>query len=166
MAEIQDLYDIHRRPTGEIFTRGAIIPQGRFRLGVQVWLRNCKGEYLLTQRHPAKKLPLLWEPTGGAVRAGEDTLAAAVREVSEEIGIALDPAQLRLIRTALCQDIEFLDTYLAEWNGSLDQLTLQSDEIIDAMWASRATMADMDRRGLLACDWQYLDFPPSTTDKR
>lgn len=156
MREFVDLYDIHRRPTGETIPRGTPVPQGRFRLGVQVWLRNCRGEYLLTQRHPAKKKPLLWEPTGGGVRAGEDTVTAGVREVAEEIGVTLTPAQLRLVRSMLCDGIEFLDTYIAEWNGSPDELTLQSDEVISAAWADQSTIADMDRRGLLACDWQYL----------
>lgn len=114
MRELQDLYDIDRKPTGEQFYRGEPVPAGRYRLGVQVWVRNSEGKFLLSQRHPCKKKPLLWEATGGAVDAGEDTLSAAVREVGEELGLKLGKEQLVLLRTKLCDGIEFLDTYFAE----------------------------------------------------
>lgn len=156
MREMQDLYDIHRNPTGERYFRGDPIPEGRYRLGVQVWLRNDKGQLLLTQRHPGKKKPLLWEPTGGAVDAGEDTLTAGIRELREEIGVVLPKERLRLIRTQLCDGVEFLDTYLAEWNGSIDELSLQESEVVGARWVDRAELTAMDREGLLACDCEYL----------
>lgn len=166
MAEIQDLYDIHRNPTGEIFVRGGIVPEGRYRLGVQVWLRNDEGQLLLTQRHPAKKKPLLWEPTGGAVNAGEDTLTAGVRELREEIGVYLKKEQLTLVHTAIYNGNEFLDTYLAAWNGSFDELTLQPDEVVDARWVGRDELIDMARRGLLADDFSSLpDFPDQQETK-
>ena len=114
MRELQDLYDFHRNFTGEQFYRDEPVPQGRYRLGVQVWVRNDDGKFLLSQRHPCKKKPLLWEATGGAVDAGEDTLTAAVREVGEELGLKLETNQLKLLCTKLCDGIEFLDTYLAE----------------------------------------------------
>ena len=156
MPEIQDLYDIDRKPTGEQFVRGGIIPPGRFRLGVQVWLQNDAGEYLLTQRHPRKKKPLMWEPSGGAVVTGENTLTAAIREVAEEIGVCLKPEALKLVHSSLCSGNEFLDTYVARWNGSIKNLVLQADEVVDARWTNRATLEQMDRDGLMACDWAYL----------
>ena len=156
MPEIQDLYDINRRPTGEQFVRGGIVPPGRFRLGVQVWLQNDAGEYLLTQRHPRKKKPLMWEPSGGAVVTGENTLTAGIREVAEEIGVCLKPEALKLVRSSLCSGNEFLDTYVARWNGSIKDLVLQADEVVDACWADIATLQQLDRDGLMACDWAYL----------
>lgn len=156
MRELQDLYDIHRNSTGEQFFRGDPIPEGRYRLGVQVWLRNDSGQLLLTQRHPNKKKPLLWEPTGGAVDAGEDTLTAGVRELREEIGVFLPKDRLQLVRTQLCDSLEFLDTYLAEWSGSLADLTLQESEVVGARWVDWAELAEMDREGLLVCDYEYL----------
>ena len=156
MSEIQDLYNANREPTGEFFVRGGQIPSGRYRLGVQVWLQNRLGQYLLTKRHPAKKRPLLWEPTGGSVRASETTQEAAVREVWEEIGVQLKIDQLTLLHTVIYNGNEFLDAYLAEWNGSVSELVLQPDEVVDAMWVVKATLADMNDRGLLAYDCDYL----------
>lgn len=156
MRELQDLYDIHRNPTGEHFYRGEFVPEGRYRLGVQVWVRDNGGRFLLSQRHPCKKKPLFWEATGGAVDAGEDTRTAAVREVREELGLSLKKEQLVLICTRLCDGIEFLDTYLVEWNGSIDELRFQENEVVDARWVTYEEMEAMDAQGVLACDYREL----------
>jgi len=156
MRELQDLYDIHRNPTGGQFYRGEPVPEGSYRLGVQVWVRNAEGEFLLSQRHPCKKKPLLWEATGGAVDAGEDTLTAAVREVGEELGLRLGKDRLVLLCTKLCDGVEFLDTYLAEWNGSVDELTFQENEVVDARWVTYEEMEAMDARGELCVEYREL----------
>lgn len=156
MPEIQDLYDVERKLTGEKYVRGDQVPAGRYRLGVQVWVRNAEGKFLLSQRHPCKKKPLLWEATGGAVDAGEDTLTAAVREVGEELGLKLEKEQLVLLRTKLCDGIEFLDTYFAQWDGSVDELTFQENEVVDARWVTYEEMEKMDVRGELCAEYRDL----------
>lgn len=156
MRELQDLYDINRNLTGEQFYRGEPVPNGRYRLGVQVWMRNAEGKFLLSQRHPGKKKPLKWEATGGAVDAGEDTLTAAVREVGEELGLHLLKEDMVLLRTKLCDGIEFLDTYLAEWNGTINELKFQENEVVDARWVTYEEMEAMDARGELVCEYKEL----------
>ena len=157
MAELQDLYDLQRRPTGETSERGAPIPEGRYRLGVQVWIRNDSGQFLLSKRHPCKKKPLYWEPTGGAVGSGEDTRTAGVREVREELGLSLKPEALTLIRTTLRSDIpEFLDDYLAHWNGSIEELEFQENEVVDARWADYDELAELEDQGVFAEDYRAL----------
>lgn len=50
---------------------------------------------MLVQRRPAgKPLAGLWEFPGGRVETGETPEAALVRELEEELGIAVDPATL------------------------------------------------------------------------
>ena len=105
---------------------------------------------------PLAKKPLLWEATGGAVDAGEDTLTAAVREVGEELGLKLEKNQLKLLRTKLCDGIEFLDTYLAVWNGSIDELKFQESEVVDAKWVTYEKMEQMDVQGLLISEYRDL----------
>jgi len=156
MRELQDLYDIRRQPTGEQFYRGEPVPAGRYRLGVQVWVRNDEGKFLLSQRHSCKKKPLLWEATGGAVDAGEDTLTAAVRETGEELGLKLEKEQLVLLKTQLCDGIEFLDTYLAIWNGEIGELKFQENEVVAAKWVAYEEMEAMDARGELCVEYKSL----------
>lgn len=56
---------------------------------VAVW---ANGKVLLV-RHSYK---FGWKLPGGGVKAGEDHRAAAYRELSEEVGLAIDPTELRL----------------------------------------------------------------------
>lgn len=86
-----DLYDAQGSRTGQKIKRGEPIPPGSYHRVVSVWLVNGKTEVLLSQRHPEKSYPLLWECTGGCVIAGETSLEGAVREVREELGICLEP---------------------------------------------------------------------------
>ena len=90
MSEIWALYDAERRPLGRVMRRGEPVPEGCYHLSVQVWIRDGAGRFLISRRHPDKPMfPLCWETPGGAAVAGEDSLAAALREVREELGIAL-----------------------------------------------------------------------------
>jgi 8-oxo-dGTP diphosphatase len=54
------------------------------------------GKFLLTQRNPHAVLPLLWEFPGGRVEEGEADEAALVREISENIGVALTVNELSM----------------------------------------------------------------------
>lgn len=156
MPEIQDLYDINRHLTGEKYVRGAKVPEGRYFLGVRVWVRNEEGKFLLSQRHPGKVKPLKWESTGGAVDEGEDTLTAAVRELGEELGLKLQKENLVLLCTKMCGNIEFNDTYLAVWNGEISDLVFQENEVVDAKWASYEEMEAMDAHGELCVEYREL----------
>ncbi len=90
--ELWDLYDAHGLPTGRTQRRGEQLKEGDFHLCVHVWLQDEAGRYLLTRRAPGKYMAGCWETPGGSALAGEDSLAAALREVREETGLTLDPA--------------------------------------------------------------------------
>jgi 8-oxo-dGTP diphosphatase len=70
-VELWDIYDKNRQKTGKIHERGKPISEGDYHLVVQVWIRNSKGEYLISKRHPNKPHPNLWECPGGSVLKDE-----------------------------------------------------------------------------------------------
>lgn len=47
------------------------------------------GEYMITQRKPTQRMPLLWEFPGGRVEEGETDAVALARELAEEMAIAV-----------------------------------------------------------------------------
>ncbi|MCZ2830539.1 NUDIX domain-containing protein [Modestobacter sp. VKM Ac-2986] len=64
--------------------------------GVQVVLQDAAGDVLLQLRDddPAIPYPGTWCLPGGHLEPGESPVACAVRELEEEMGLVLDPAQL------------------------------------------------------------------------
>ena len=74
-----------------------------------------------------------------------------MREVREELGVEVSiqgPAAV-----TLAFEGGYDDYFLAEWNGSLDELTLQTEEVMDAKWASREEMLAMLSEGTFAPFW-------------
>lgn len=158
MPEYWDIYDKDRRKTGRFQERGKppASPED-YHLVVEIWLRNSKGEVLLTKRHPEKHYGGLWECTGGSVLAGEESLAAAMREVKEEIGVDLthgNPgvllASLSIRREVPGQYSAHYDVYLFERDIPLESLTFQPEEVADAKWVTEETLRQMEEAGELA----------------
>jgi 8-oxo-dGTP diphosphatase len=57
-------------------------------------LFDAKGRVLVQQRPPGKPMEGLWEFPGGKIDSGETPERALVRELNEELGIHVDPADL------------------------------------------------------------------------
>jgi len=93
-GELWDAYDRQGRRLGFDLVRGKPLPKGVYHLVAEIYAVTRDGQVLVTQRHPAKTWGLCWEVTGGSVLKGETPLQGAVRELREETGIAVCPAQL------------------------------------------------------------------------
>jgi 8-oxo-dGTP diphosphatase len=94
---------------------------------------------LLQQRAPGRQMAGLWEFPGGKVEAGERPEAALVRELSEELGIAVAESALQpaaFASAALGERHLLLLLYLCRaWEGTPQPL--------DAAALSWATPAEM-----------------------
>ncbi len=78
---------INRSISSGKIIRGEEVPHGYYHLVVHIWIRNSKGEYLISQRSADRPTcPLMWECVGGSVIKGEDSLTGALRETREEVG--------------------------------------------------------------------------------
>lgn len=136
--ELWDVYNEKRQPLGKVHKRGIPMKRGQYHVSVFVWVFNSKGEVLLTKRSPEKRsFPNLWALTGGAVQAGESSLAAVQRELSEETGIHAEQPEFSLMTTFLRKDY-FCDVYFLKKDIPLSELTMQEGETCGAMWVDRA----------------------------
>lgn len=148
MTEIWDIYNKDRKIIGKI-KRGEKLKDNQYHLVVNVWIKNSKNEFLITQRSESKTFPLKWETTGGSALTKETSLEAALREAKEELGIKLNPKNAILIGTTYryypnCNDI--LDVYLFKEDIKLQNIKVQKEEVNDVMWASKEKILDLYRQ--------------------
>ena len=141
MVELWDILDENGNATGRLHERGKPMSNGEYHLEVNVWIENDNGEYLISQRSKNKTFPNMWECTGGSAVAGDDSLTTALKEVKEELGIILEPLNGRLIHHRLpCDTVGchgLIDVWLFRQNVDISTITLDPDEVSNAMWESR-----------------------------
>ena len=162
MSELWYNYDINRKPTGRTVERGKPMKSGEYHIVVNVWIRNSKGEWLISKRTPNKHFPLLWEPTGGSVVSGESSFDAAIRETREELGVELDPERGKLFASAMRQTKkfpDFLDVWVFEHDCSIDSVVFQPGETCGAMWATTNKIKELVKSGKFVPQniFPYLD---------
>jgi 8-oxo-dGTP diphosphatase len=157
--ELWDVLDGDGRRKGRVMVRGDEIQPGDYHLVVHVWIKNDRGEYLIQKRaDTVEQWPGVWATTGGSVIAGEDSLSGAVREVKEELGLALDSSTLRRLmrharRTAL------VDVWLAEVATEDTSGSYPGPEVSEIMWASKRQIKDMIDSGDFF-PYDYLEILP------
>ena len=161
--ELWDLYNERRELTGRDHIRGEEVPHGYYHLVVHVWIRNCKGEYLISQRSADRPAcPLMWECVGGSVMKGEDSLTGALRETQEEVGVVLPPEHAALVYSVVgrvVNEVKFsdiLDVWLFEYDGpvSLEQATTR--EVAQAAWMTKSQIRELFDTGRLVPTLGYF----------
>ena len=123
-------------------------------------LIGADGRFLLTSRPEGKVYAGYWEFPGGKLEAGESVEAALARELSEELGIAVDPVHVQswreqmvdyphaLVRLHFCR--------LYQWQGEL-----QSREGQSWVWASLPVKVSPVLPGALpVLRWLAEEHPP------
>jgi 8-oxo-dGTP pyrophosphatase MutT (NUDIX family) len=133
VVELNDVYDKNRKKTGRVHRRGATWHFGEYGLVVCVWIYDGKGKLLLTKRAPEKSFGGTWENTGGAVRTGESSRQAIVREVFEETGIRAEETEFELLGETTRRRLHF-DHYCLKRTTSVEDVVLQPGETVDANW--------------------------------
>lgn len=158
-----DLFTSDRQPAGKTMYRGETVPEGLYHQVVHVWLRNSRGQYLISQRSPDKsELPLMWECVGGSVLSGEDSLGGALREVKEEVGIDLLGCPGKVIFTDVGRVIggvvyrDILDVWLFECDSEPDLDAADTDEVACSRWLTPGQIREYLDGGLLIPSLDYF----------
>ncbi len=148
--EIFDIVDENGIPTGETIQRTVAHDKGIRHRTAHIWIvRNTDNgcEVLLQQRSYNKdSFPGRYDTSSaGHIRAGDEPLDSALRELGEELGIKAEPAALTYIGKFPIQyereffgkpfrDCEVAFVYLYTESVDINALTLQADEVESVKW--------------------------------
>ena len=128
MTEFWDVYDGNESRTGRIMARGTP-KDGDYMLCVHIYLHTPDGMFLMQKRSEKKEShPGIWDVTGGAVQAGEESIEGAIRETEEEIGISLEKKNLTFVGR-IKKSRSFVHIYFAKKDFKKVDITLQRDEV-------------------------------------
>ena len=151
--EYIDILNADGSPTGKSCPKSEIHTKGYYHNTAHVWYYNANGDILLAQRAASKTIcPLLWDVSvAGHVDSGETITHAAIRETSEEIGIEIPETLLEKIGVYECfqsystgiKDNEFHHTYIAKIDYTLNELTLDKNEVEQVKFVSIPQFRDL-----------------------
>ena len=120
MDELIDVLDENGIATGQVVTRADVHKKGLWHRAIVVAIVNEENEVLLQQRsYKKEKNAGLWDiSVAGHISAGQDSLSAATREISEEISVMLG------YRTEI-KDFRFMYSFRKEEKFSTDFIERQ-----------------------------------------
>lgn len=160
--ELWNLYNERRELTGRDHIRGEEVPQGFYHLVVHIWIRNSKGEYLISQRSADRPtFPLMWECVGGSVTKGEDSLTGALRETKEEVGLTLSPDDGKLVYSVVGRVVngvkftDIVDVWL-EYDGPVSLKQATTKEVAQTVWMTKEQIKELFDTGKLVHTLGYF----------
>lgn len=104
--ELVDILDEQGRQTGQTMLKSRAHAQGLWHGGAHIWIYNTKGEVLLQLRSPKKVVrPNIWDVSvAGHIAAGKTPLETVVEEAEEELGLAVNPKELKFLGNVTIDD--------------------------------------------------------------
>lgn len=99
-------------------------------------------EYLFQQRSNLVWNPLKWDTSaGGHVNYNEKTLAAAVRESREELGVDLAPEKLEFYARFVRADA-LINLFFYDYTGKADDFKFDDQEVAAVKWVKASELED------------------------
>ncbi len=162
--ELIDVLDEYGVKTGEILPRSEVHKRGLWHRIIVVAIVNEKNEILLQQRsHNKDKNPDKWDiSVTGHLSAGQDSLSAATREISEEVSVSLGySVEVRDFRFMFSfrkeekvnenhYDRQYYDFFVLRQNGlSAQNIKFQTSEVQDVKFVSISELNEMREKNIL-----------------
>lgn len=141
--ELIDVVDENDRII-DVQKRGVVHAQNLMHRSVHILVFNSNTELFLQKRSMSKdNEPGLWDSSAaGHVDSGEDYYCCAIREIREELGIAVNTSLDELFRLP-ASPITGMEHCIVYRYVSDGPFVLQAEEIDEGDWVS---MSEMDRR--------------------
>jgi len=162
--ELLDVLDENGIKTGQVLPRKEVHKQGLWHRIIVVAIVNEKNEILIQQRsHDKDKNPDMWDiSVTGHLSAGQDSLSAAAREISEEVSVSLgysvDVKDFRYMFSFRKEqyvnenhyDRQFYDFFILRQSGlNNENIKFQTSEVQAIKFATMAEINDMREKGLM-----------------
>lgn len=160
----EELLDENGIKTGEVLPRREVHKRGLWHRIIVVAIVNEKNEILLQQRSDNKdKNPGMWDiSVTGHLSAGQDSLMAATREISEEVSVSLGySVEVKDFRFMFSYrkeekvseehyDRQYYDFFILRQNGlTAENIKFQNSEVQAIRFVSISELNEMREQGLL-----------------
>lgn len=153
MEEFFDVLDEFGNKTGKIKERTLVHRDGDWHRSVHIWIVNDRQEVLLQRRSIDKDSDpgMLDISCAGHLTSGDDSIKGALRELKEELNLAVEDDELRYITTLKRSpkhdngfvDNEFDDVYLLHTNCDINEMKFQVEEISEIFFVPFDTFKKM-----------------------
>ncbi len=165
--EYIDLYDENNNPLKNSKEKTQAHEEGDFHRTAHIWIINDNKELLLQKRSANKKThPNCWDISGaGHIRAGENVLDGAIRELKEELGVNAKKNDLQFIATIKCtknpKNKEFQYVYLLKCNNKIEDYVFEDNEVSEVKYVfyeKLEKMVEKRTEGLLIHEDEYKEL--------
>ncbi|PPS22437.1 NUDIX hydrolase [Brachyspira murdochii] len=158
MTEIWDVYNRNKQKTGRIHRRGLPLRKNEYHIVIHAWVVNSNDEVIMTKRHKSKKIcPNKWECTEGSILTGESSIEGAIREIKEEIGLSFEKEEgIFLTSFILERSKTIIDAFMFRRDVKLEELTLQENEVSEAMIVDREKYFEMCKNKKIVSSIRYF----------
>ena len=162
--ELIDVLDENGIKTGKVLTRNEVHKKGLWHRIIVVAIINEKNEILIQQRSDKKdKNPGMWDiSVTGHLSAGQDSLTAATREISEEVSVSLGySVEVKDFRFMFSYrkeekvnkehyDRQFYDFFILRQSGLRENnIRFQESEVQNIKFISRSELKKKKKKKLL-----------------
>ena len=162
--EYIDLFDQDNNPLNISKEKIQAHQDGDFHRTAHIWIINDNIELLLQKRSASKKShPNCWDISGaGHIRAGENVLDGAIRELREELGVIAKKNDLQFIATIKStknpKNKEFQYVYLLKCNNKIEDYVFEDNEVSEVKYVFYEKLEKMVEKrieGLLIHEDEY-----------
>ncbi|MDU1582851.1 MAG: NUDIX domain-containing protein [Peptoniphilus harei] len=142
--EYWDVYDKKGKWKRRVIKKGERLKNNEYHIIAEGWILRDDGNFIIQRRALDKKsFSGMWYcSAGGSVISRETPKEGMVREFKEELGIDISEDELSLKRIITEKNTIFY-IYLVRKNISLDEITLQEEEVMDVDLADPSKIKKM-----------------------
>ena len=142
--EYWDVYDKKGKWKRRVIKKGERLKNNEYHIIAEGWILRDDGNFIIQRRALDKKsFSGMWYcSAGGSVISRETPKEGMVREFKEELGIDISEDELSLKRIITERNTIFY-IYLVRKNISLDEITLQEEEVMDVDLADPSKIKKM-----------------------